>query len=151
MIKAERLYKGDTIGLISPAGPAEEDLLYSGIHTLEQMGFKIKLGNHVQERKYYLAGNDEDRAEDLNKMFSDPEVKGIFCVRGGYGSTRILHMIDYDIIAGNPKVFIGYSDITALHLAIEKKTGLVTFHGPMVTEMTGTFPLYNKCYLEKAL
>lgn len=151
MIKPERLCIGDTVGLISPAGPVKEELLYKGIHTLEDMGLGVRLGKHVGDKKCYLAGSDEDRVEDLNKMFSDPEVKGIFCVRGGYGSTRILHMIDYDLIMENPKIFVGYSDITALHLAIERSTGLVTFHGPMAAEMTEDFPLYNKRYLQEIL
>ncbi len=151
MIKPQRLCKGDVIGLVSPAGPVKERYLHRGIRTLEDMGLRVKPGKHVMDKRYYMAGVDEDRAEDLNRMFADPGIKGIFCARGGYGSTRILDMVDYGLIARNPKVFIGYSDITALHLAIGEKTGLVTFHGPMVAEMTEVFPGYNRYYLEKVL
>jgi muramoyltetrapeptide carboxypeptidase len=151
LLKAKRLCEGDTVGLICPAGPVREDRLESGIDTLRSMGLKVKLGDHARAVRGYLAGSDRDRAEDLNYMFRDSSIKGIFCVRGGFGATRILSLIDYRAIRQNPKVFIGYSDITALHLALEKGAGLVTFHGPMASEMTGDFPQYNRDCLERAL
>lgn len=150
-IKAERLREGDTVGLVCPAGYVKEKALVQGIKTLEDMGLKVKLGAHVTDRYCYLAGKDRGRAEDLNRMFSDPQVKAVLCVRGGYGCTRILDMIDYNAIAQNPKILIGYSDITALHLAIAREVGLVTFHGPMVAEMGEDFPEYNMEYIRKAL
>jgi muramoyltetrapeptide carboxypeptidase len=151
VIKANRISRGDTIGIVSPSGPVKKEVLIRSISTLEEMGFKVKMGQHVLDRKDYLAGTDSNRAGDINSMFADDSVKGIFCVRGGYGSTRILDRLDYRLIKRNPKVFMGYSDITAIHIALARKVGLVTFHGPMVAEMTEKFPEYNKAYMHKAL
>lgn len=151
LIKPQRLYEGDNVGLISPAGPVKEDKLEKGMATLESLGLRVRLGTHARAAKGYLAGGDRDRAEDVYEMFNDPSVKGIFCIRGGFGATRILELLDYRTIIKNPKVFIGYSDITALHLALGKKAGLVTFHGPMVAEMTEYFPSYNLDSLKRAL
>ena len=151
MIKANRLCEGDVVGLVCPSGRVREKRLEKSVDTLKSMGLRVKLGDHAGESLGYFAGSDEHRAEDINKMFADPEVKGIFCVRGGFGATRILHMLDYATIRCNPKIVIGYSDITALHLAIGRRTGLVTFHGPMTAEMTEKFPEYNRSYLERAL
>lgn len=151
MLKAQRLCEGDSVGLVCPAGPVREHRLESGIDTLRSMGLKVKLGDHVRAARGYLAGSDRDRAEDINKMFRDRSIKGIFCVRGGFGTTRILDLLDYHAMGQNPKVFVGYSDITALHLALAKRSGLVTFDGPMVAEMTDDFPGYNRDHLERAL
>lgn len=151
MLKANRLRKGDTVGLVCPAGPVREDRLANGIKTLESLGLRVRPGDHAGSERGYLAGGDRERAEDINRMFADPSVKGIFCARGGFGCTRILDLIDYGAAAQNPKVFIGYSDITALHLALAKRAGLVTFHGPMAAEMTEDFPRYNLDCLERAL
>ena len=98
-------------------------------------GYKVKLGNTMTSEYGYLSGTDDLRADDLNQMFVDDEVKGIICLRGGYGAPRILDAIDFNSIRRYPKVFVGYSDITALHLAIQKHAGLLTFHGPMITEL----------------
>lgn len=129
---APRLRPGDTVGLINPAGatwtPVDIDIVRE---TFEALGLRVKVGRHVLDRYGYLAGRDEDRAADVNAMFADPEVRGIVCVRGGWGCARILHLVDYDMVARNPKVFLGYSDITALHAALHSRTGLVTFHGPV--------------------
>lgn len=126
------LSPGDTIGLISPAGAIYESEPYAiAIESLQAMGLKVKEGKHLRDRYGHLAGSDEDRAKALNNMFKDDSIQAIIAVRGGSGSARILDMIDYDAIAKNPKIFIGYSDITALHTAIYAKTGLVTFHGPI--------------------
>lgn len=151
LLKAGRLHRGDTVGIVCPAGPVREDLLASGIKTLESLGLKVKPGHHVRAELGYLAGSDRERAEDINRMLADPSVKGIFCARGGFGCTRILDLVDYGAAAQNPKVFVGYSDITALHLALAKNAGLVTFHGPMAAEMTEDFPRYNLDCLERAL
>ncbi len=150
-MKAQRLKKGEQIGLVCPAGRVREEQLYQSISGLETMGLRVKLGSHVTDKRGYLAGSDKSRAEDINRMFGDPDIRGIFCVRGGFGATRILDMLDFKVIAGNPKVFVGYSDITALHLALEQKAGLISFHGPMAAEMTEAFPRYNRSYLDKAL
>lgn len=126
------LRKGDTIGVVGPASPMIEERLHKGIAHLKSRGFRVKLGSSVGKVHGYLAGSDAERAEDLNRMFRDPEVQAVFCTRGGYGTPRILDLVDYDAIQKHPKIFVGYSDITALHLAIYRKTGLVTFSGPMV-------------------
>jgi len=125
-----RLSPGDLIGLVTPASPPENPaLIDETIARLTAFGFRIKPGKNVRKRNSYLAGSDEERAADINKMFADPEVKGIYALRGGYGSCRILPLLDYATIQANPKPFVGYSDVTAMHNAILVKTGLVTYHG----------------------
>lgn len=127
------LKNGSTIGIIAPAGPAHDlDIYDKGKETLRSFGFKVVEGPNSLKKDRYLAGSDPERAADLQNMFADCSVDGIVCLRGGYGSMRILDKIDYGVIRRHPKVFVGYSDITALQLAIWKRTGLVTFSGPMV-------------------
>ncbi|MCP4578228.1 MAG: LD-carboxypeptidase [Deltaproteobacteria bacterium] len=132
MIKPSRLSRGDSIGIISPAGPINRSHLEIDLHFLKTKGFKVHVAPHVYDRQEYLAGKDEDRLSDLHHMFQATDIKAVFCSRGGYGSMRLLDRIDYDLIRKNPKILVGYSDITALLTAIFKKTGLITFHGPMV-------------------
>lgn len=132
-IKPPALKKGDVIGIVSPASsPDDFSRIDKGVAYLESLGYRVKLGKHIYRRNGYLSANDDERAEDLNEMFSDPQVRAIICVRGGYGTPRILDKINYSAIRKNPKIFVGYSDITALQLAIFKKTGLITFSGPML-------------------
>lgn len=132
LVRPARLKPGDTVGLINPAGAT-----YNGVdldivrETFEALGLKVKVGAHVLDRYGYLAGKDEDRAADVNAMFADREVRGIVCIRGGWGCARIIPRLDYGVIRRNPKILLGYSDITALHSAIHSRTGLVTFHGPV--------------------
>lgn len=134
LIKPARLEPGDTIGIIAPASPPRDfSAVERAVAKLEQLGFKVKLGQHVQARLGYLAGTDRERANDLMKMFIDRKVKAILCVRGGYGAGRLLPLLDYDLIRRNPKIFVGHSDITALLCALRRKANLVTFHGPMLT------------------
>jgi len=132
LIKPPRLRPGDLIGIISPAGPVDESELQPDLELLESSGFRIHIAPHVYDRQGYLAGDDEARLSDLHGMFQDRKTKAIFCARGGYGTLRLLDKIDYDLIRENPKIIVGYSDITALLMAINKETGLITFHGPMV-------------------
>ncbi len=135
MIFPESFGTGDLVGLASPASPVaagEEELCQKW---LEALGFRVQMGETLRKRERvrgYLAGDARSRAEDLNRMFKDPKIKAIFCVRGGYGSAQLLEHLDYDAIRRNPKPLIGYSDITSIHCGIQKKCGLVTFHGPMV-------------------
>nr|WP_245840367.1 LD-carboxypeptidase [Terribacillus saccharophilus] len=136
-MKATVWKKGDTIGIVSPAGPIKREELERGIKIVESLGLRVKLGKHVFDKYGYLAGKDTDRAADLNDMFKDNEVKGIICSRGGYGSGRIVELLDYEVIKQKPKVLLGYSDITYLHTAIRQRTGLITFHGPMVASDMG--------------
>jgi muramoyltetrapeptide carboxypeptidase len=131
-ILPERLRPGDTVGLIAPASaPEDANAIDRSIAILREMGFKVLPGRHVRKRWGFLAGRDAERAEDLMRMFTDRRVKGIFCARGGYGAARLLPLLDYGVIRQNPKVLVGYSDITSLHCALLKKSNLLTFHGPM--------------------
>lgn len=147
--KPQRIKKGDTVGIIAPASPPNKENLQRSFAFLEELGLKIKLGNHVYEEYGYLAGIDEKRLADLHEMFADPEVKAIICAGGGYGTGRIALQINYDLIKKNPKIFWGYSDITFLHTAIRQQTGLVTFHGPMLASDIGkedVHPLSKECF-----
>jgi muramoyltetrapeptide carboxypeptidase len=151
-MKAKKLLPGDTIGIVAPASPASWEATEKAMKQLYDLGHPIKLGCSVTQSRGYLAGSDEIRAEDINRMFGDREVKAIFCLRGGYGSPRILDKIDYRLIRENPKIFMGYSDITALHLAIYQRCKLVTFHGPMpASDMTEALPAFTEGWLYKAI
>ena len=123
-----------------------------GIETLEEWGFHVITGENLHNKHEYLAGTDQERAHDFNEMFRNDEVDAIFVTHGGYGSARMLRYIDFDLVRKNPKIFIGYSDITSLHLAIQKYTGLVTFHGPgMAGFNSEDLTDYRKEYVFKAL
>ena len=136
VIKPPRLKQGDTIGVVAPAGPFERDPFDRGVATLEAMGFQVKVPEGIFEQKNYLAGSDEHRAKLLAELFQDPAVRAIFCVRGGYGSARILPSLDFKQIAANSKILVGFSDITILLNAFYHKFGLITFHGPLVTTLS---------------
>ena len=133
MIWPNRLKPGDTIMFVSPAGPIERKLVEKAKAEFEARGYRVKYRDDVSAVEGYLAGSDERRAEELMQAFLDPEVKGVVCTRGGYGTMRILDMLDYDAIRAHPKVFAGFSDITALHAALNRRAGLVTFHSPGAT------------------
>jgi muramoyltetrapeptide carboxypeptidase len=136
VIKGHRLQKNQTIGVIAPASPTSKSEIQKGLSLLESYRLKPRLGEHLFDTLHYLAGHDNDRAADLHQMFSDPEIKAIFCARGGYGTARLLDIIDFDIIRKNPKIIVGFSDITALLSAIYKKTGLITIHGPTLSQLS---------------
>jgi len=143
-IKPKCLYPGDTIGIIAPASCGHVELSMAGVEWIKQQGFHVELGKTVEKSMGYLAGDDEERAADINAMFARSDIDGIVCLRGGYGSMRLLHLVDYELIRTHPKVFVGYSDITALHTSIRQRTGLVTFHGPMVaSDMAKGIPDYT--------
>ncbi|MEB2778379.1 LD-carboxypeptidase [Algoriphagus sp. D3-2-R+10] len=132
--------KGDMVGLISPSAATADRMQFTyAKEALEALGFEVKLGNNLMNRRGHLAGTDAERAGDLNEMFADKEVKAIVSIRGGSGAARILPLIDYKAISKNPKPLLGYSDITALHCAIQAQTGLITFHGPMGSGSWNTF------------
>ncbi|KAB0567445.1 LD-carboxypeptidase [Pseudomonas palleroniana] len=120
-----------TIALIAPAGPAALDVEKAG-QWMRARGYQLRIFPGVYERDGYLAGSDKTRLNDLHKAFADPDIDAIFCLRGGYGTPRLLDSIDFDLLRTHPKPFVGYSDITALHLAISRYAGFVTFHGPML-------------------
>ena len=130
------LAKRDTIGLIAPSGPLRNIKIEEIKYELNKLGYEVKIGKSCYlSYKGYLSGRDEDRALDLEKMFLDKDVDAIMCVRGGYGCARILDLIDFTIIRDNPKIFIGFSDITALHIAINQICDLVTYHGIMAASI----------------
>ncbi len=130
-LKPPRLKPGDTIGLCCPAAPAySREQVQITQESLAALGFKTKLSAHFYDRYGYLGGRDADRAADLNAHFADPAVNAIMAMHGGWGCARLLPLLDYDLIRRNPKILLGYSDITALLLGINAKTGLVTMHGP---------------------
>ncbi len=145
-LKPKPLKIGDTIGIIAPGGPSARIVLDRGVQILQDMGFRVVLGESVFHKRGYLAGEDAIRLRDIHHMFQSKEIQGIICMRGGDGSGRLLDRIDYELIAKNPKVFVGYSDITALHIAFLQEAKLVTFHGPMVTSdmIAEDFPGYTK-------
>ena len=146
--------KGDLVGLISPSAATSERIQFGfAKESLEALGLKVKLGENLQNRRGHLAGTDSERANDLNGMFADPEVKAVICIRGGSGAARILDKIDFDLIKKNPKPMLGYSDITALHCAIHSQTGLVTFHGPNGTGSWNNFNVsqFQQIFFEKSL
>ncbi|MEW6129255.1 MAG: LD-carboxypeptidase [Acidobacteriota bacterium] len=132
LIKPKALKSGDTVGLITPSTEViDPDRLALAQHTLKYFGLKPRMGKNVGRRSIDYKSSIQMRLDDLHEMFSDKTVAAIFAVRGGYGSPHLLDKIDYPLIQKNPKIFLGYSDITALHLAIHRQTGLVTFHGPV--------------------
>jgi muramoyltetrapeptide carboxypeptidase len=132
VLRPARLKPGDTIGLISPSRATYERGRFTvAIENLQTLGFKVKEGRHLRARNGHFAGTDAQRAEDLNTMFADPEVNGIVAMTGGSGATRILSLLDYELIRRQPKCLVGYSDVTALLNGIHARTGLVCFHGPM--------------------
>ncbi|MGW8202099.1 S66 peptidase family protein [Sphingomonas bisphenolicum] len=140
LVKPPRLRAGDTVGLIEPAGFSDDafdlDLVKE---TIVAMGLKPKAAQHLAGRYGYLAGTDADRAADVNAMFVDPQVRAVFAVRGGWGCARILPRLDFATIRKNPKLLVGFSDITALHLAFAAKAGFTTIHGPNAASSWGAF------------
>jgi muramoyltetrapeptide carboxypeptidase len=132
-IKPQRLQPGDTVGVIAPASPpADPANIDRAVDILHALGFKVKVGANVRKRRGFLAGSDRERAGDLMKMFTNREVRAVLCVRGGHGVTRLLPLLDFEEIRRHPKIFAGYSDITALHCALLQRANLVSFHGPML-------------------
>ncbi len=133
IIKPQALKKGDTIGILATSGAveSEEKILYAKKY-FENLGYKIKLSNNILHKYRYLAGTDEEKIEELHKFFKDPKINAIICLRGGYGAIRLIKNIDYNLIKENPKIFCGYSDITALSLMFLKKSKLLTYSGPMI-------------------
>lgn len=150
MIKPRALKAGDTVGLITPSSYIFNTWrLEEAVARLDSaLGLKSKLGRSVKARHGYMAGTEAERLEDLHAMFRDPAVAAVFCLEGGYGTERLLDRIDYDLIRKNPKILLGYSDITGLHLAVTKKSGVVTFHGPVAA---GSIPRWTMERLKKAL
>jgi len=151
IIKPKKLEKGDTIGIVSPASPLPADIpkrFERGVKCIKKLGYNVKIGKFATKKLGYMAGSPQQRLQDLNEMFGDEGVDAIICSIGGYNSNQLLDLLDYEKIKKNPKIFMGYSDITALLLAIHAKTGLVNFHGPMVMPQFGEFPTILNFTLE---
>lgn len=143
IIKPPKLKKGDKLAIVAPGSYISESELQDSINNIQALGFETTYSEKVLLQNGYFAGTDENRAKDLMEKFSDKSVKGIVCARGGYGCARILPMLDYDVIRNNPKVLIGYSDITALLYSFYQKAGLISFHGPVGTSTFNEFSVNN--------
>lgn len=152
-LKPRRLQRGDAVSLVAPSGAASSPArVEASIHALEALGLRVKASPQCADAYGYLAGSDEVRVRELEQAFLDPDTKAVVCLKGGYGTPRILDRIDYSIIASHPKVFLGYSDITALHTAFRQLAGLVTLHGPMPSsDMVPEFDSQSRASLEAAL
>ncbi|HEY9053675.1 MAG TPA: LD-carboxypeptidase [Rectinemataceae bacterium] len=152
-VKPSALKRGDKLSLVGPSGStADRARVDASIEALESMGFRVHPGTHCADVYGYLAGSDRDRASDFMEAFLDPETRGVVCLKGGYGAMRILPYLDFSAIAAHPKAFWGYSDITALHLALGREAGLCTIHGPMPSsDMVPEFPPASRESLEDAL
>ncbi len=173
------LLPGDCVGLIAPASPISYAEQIKCVEFLEKLGYEVIIGNTLGKNRSaedfkqavkcsnvygHIAGTAKERGTDINDMFENTEVKAVFCTRGGYGSAEILEYLDYEMIRRNPKIFVGYSDITSVHTVLQKYCGLVTFHGPMVrsdlvtTEKVSVADmafamksLYSACNMDKRL
>ena len=149
ILKPRRLAPGDTIGLVAPASSSLEDEgIRLSLDLVRSLGFEVKQGAHLFDRQQYLAGEDRARADDVNSMFADDDVDAIFCLRGGYGTPRMLPYLDYDLIRKKPKVLLGMSDITGILTAIHTKTGVVGYHGP---NASSSFSDYSLSEFKKVL
>lgn len=131
-MKIKKLKLGDTIGIIAPASGDKNEVIDYNISSFKNLGFKVKEGKYIRNKQDYLSASDKERAEDFMNMIKDKDVKAIFAYRGGYGSIRIIPYLDFNIIKKNPKILCGYSDLTILLNHITQKTGIPTFHGPMI-------------------
>ncbi len=129
MILPPRLQPGDTVGVVAPSGPFEPERLAPALEYLRGRGYRVREGDRLYARERYLAGGDADRAADLNGMFADPEVRAIFAARGGYGSARVLDLLDWGLVRRHPKALVGFSDTTALQFGLFARAELVTFTG----------------------
>ena len=134
-IRPPRLKPGDTIGIVAPAGPFDPDKFMKGKAVLESMGFQTFFDEGIFQKHGFLAGTDSQRSDQVNRLFADPSVQAIVCARGGYGSMRILPFLDFETIQTHPKIFLGFSDVSALLSVLYDQCSLVTFHGPMVTTL----------------
>lgn len=133
LICPRHLSPGDTLGIIAPASaPPDPKVVDHAVKVLKRLGFRVKLAPNVHKRHGFLAGTDRERASDVMRMFTDKKVDAVLCVRGGYGTARLLPMLDYKAIRANAKIFVGFSDITSLHCAFLREAKLISFHGPML-------------------
>ncbi len=157
LIKPKRLSKGDTIGIVAPsAGNANifPHRIENAVKALEKLGYKVKFARHSLERNNYVSSEPEKRASDINEMFKDKDISAIICTIGGDHSSQVLKYLDFELIKNNPKIFIGFSDISVLHYAFIKRSNLQTFYGPCAMTQFGEYPEilpYTLEYFNKAL
>ena len=153
MLKPKPLPKGGTIGLVglSSALRQPEKKYPRMMEAIDALGYNVIVADNCLEQYGYFSGTDASRAEGLNRMFADDRVDAVVCMKGGYGAARMLDLVDFDVIRANPKILLGFSDITALHTAILRKVGMVTFHGPMPASCWGKFDDYTKNSMLRAL
>ena len=135
LMKPPRLALGDTIGIVAPASPFSQERFNKGVAVLKSMGFRVSFDDDIFIKQGYLAGTDAQRADFINRLFADQEIKAIVCARGGFGAMRVLALLDYEAIKKHPKIIVGFSDISALLSVLDTRCGLVAFHGPMVTTL----------------
>ena len=143
MINPKRLYPRSTIGVISPSYWIDKHILEQASKIFTDRNYKLVFGKSIHSKNGPFAGNAKIRAEDINTMFLDPSIDAIVCARGGYGANKVIPLLDYELIKNNPKIFMGYSDITAYLLSITQRTKLITFHGPMLTTYKNGFEEYS--------
>jgi muramoyltetrapeptide carboxypeptidase len=149
LVKPPALRAGDTVGILSPSTQVTDpDRLQMAQRTVDYFGLKARWGKSVRSHRAQDVATVSERVDDLHGLFKDSDVRAIFCIRGGYGACQLLADLDYELIRRNPKIFVGYSDITALHLAFQRKAGLVTFHGPV---LLSEFSPYTQANFRKAL
>lgn len=152
LIKPPALRPGDTVAIIAPASNLKNDYLQRGVAELERLSFRVKYAPDILDKARYTAGSDERRARELHEAFADPEVKAVWAARGGYGALRLFNLLDDEWLRQHPKVFIGYSDVTALHLRFYRRFGWATFHGPMAAkDLAGGVEHYDQRTLLGAL
>jgi muramoyltetrapeptide carboxypeptidase len=152
VIKPAALRAGDAVAVVAPASNLKADYLARGVAELERLGFRAQYEPGILDKARYTAGDDERRAAELMRAFADPEIKAVWAARGGYGSMRLFKLLDEDLIGKRPKVFIGYSDMTALSLYFYRRFGWVTFHGPMAAkDLAGGEEHYDRETLIKAV
>jgi len=148
IIKPKRLSRGDTVGVIAPSSGVSQGNFDEALENLRNLGFKTKVGKYARGSNGFLSGTDRERLYDLHWAFRTRSIDAVWCVRGGYGASRLLPFVNYNLIKKNPKILVGYSDITALHIAIFQETGLVTFHGPVGTS---NFTDYTRKHVLKTI
>jgi muramoyltetrapeptide carboxypeptidase len=152
VIKPAALRAGDAVAIVAPASNLKADYLARGVAELERLGFQARYGPGILDKARYTAGDDKRRADELTRAFADPEIKAVWAARGGYGSMRLFRLLDEELMGRRPKVFIGYSDMTALSLYFYRRFGWVTFHGPMAAkDLAGGEEHYDRETLIKAV
>ncbi|MBU0672717.1 MAG: LD-carboxypeptidase [Candidatus Margulisbacteria bacterium] len=152
LTKPDRLKRGDTVGIVAPAWSFDPAKFKKGVAQLKRFGFKVKFDQAIFKRYWSMAGHDDARAEQINQMFADKEVKAIFCAKAGYGSIRTIPYLDKKVIKNNPKIFVGYSDVTILLEYLQRIANMVVFHGPVVSgEVHKNMSSITTAYLLRAL